>query len=485
MASHLNLLTSNIAFFGGIAVLGRSLNIIGLPLLAWIIADPAVLGRFDLLITIASLGSALANFGVNEATYKLYFDKDEVVYRQQVLTAMVTVGVVATFIVSFLVFMGTWTAQDYLGITDGGTLFPFAVILFMIGFRLRLLFEVPLMVENRKRIIGAIALLEIIIFYMGAVLFCGLFENDNLSLPATRLFSIFLTVSLLYYYSLHAWFRCWFPQGIAKRLLILGLPLSFSSVFYWGLSLSDRVIISAYLGTTALGIYAVCAKFAAISELIRMGVNQGMTYFIYSTAKDPGHARRMYLITSFLLMLSVFIFGIGQFIAPLIVKVLLPVEYISAAAIIPYLMVGPLLLTTFQILGAELILAEKLSWITFAQIAGIIMAISISMITVSYLGLIGPALGTLLGYATMLIVTLFIVKRNGRQPFSNQLFYWILPLGCMIIFSFFPNPATYIATITLVIMIPAAWGYWNRSLCARVAQTVFEITSNIIKGSKQ
>lgn len=473
MSSHLNLLTRNIAFFGGISVLGRILNVVGLPLLTWIIADPSVLGRFDLLITIGSLGAAFANLGVNEAAHKVYFDNSDSKFRQEVLTAMVTVGLLATAIIAFLSIVGMWIASDYLkgGVND--VAFPFIVALFIFAFRLRFLFEVPLMVENRKRIVGAVALLEIAVFYISAVFFIKLFTNDYVSLAASRLLSLTFSAILLYFYSLLPWFRWYFPREMVKRLVCLGLPLTFSSVLYWGLSLSDRVVIVTYLGSGALGTYAVCAKFAAISELIRTGVNQGMTFFIFSTSKDEGHERRMYLVTSFFLMISTLLFGMGNLFAPLLVNLFLPTEYNSAAVIIPYLLVGPLLLAAFQIVSSGLILAERPSLITVSQVIGVATTISVSLSVVKILGLRGPALGTLLGYASMFIVALFATRQCGRQTYFKQLCFWTLPLACVIFISLFSNEVIQYLIPLISFGSAGYWAYINRQLCLASTRSVF------------
>lgn len=471
----LKLLASNVVFFGGVAVVSRTLNVVGLPLLAWIIADPGVLGRFDLLVTVGSLGAALANFGVNEAAYKVYFDDTSTESRRKVLNAMVSMGLLATIAIALLAFFGLISARHLHSNTTIDGTFPLLTALFICLFRCRFLFEVPLSMENRKGIIGSVAVVEIVIFYCVAFLFCGKFGNGNVLLPSARMLSLILAAGALYHYSLQLEWEWRMPRNMSKRLLKLGLPLTFSSLLYWGLSLSDRVVISTYLDVGALGIYAVCAKFAAISELIRTGVNQGMAYFIYSTAKEAGHERRMFLVTSFFFISATVIFGMGDVLGPVLVNLFLPAAYARAAPVIPYLAVGPLLLAAFQIIIAELVLAEKTIWITVAQVAGCIAALSISVLAITRIGLRGPAIGTLLGYSTMCIVALYSTNRIGRQPFLRQTVAWGLPLFAVFLLSFMPGSTgkiviSLISAATLII-----WCYWHRKICVAGTKVVINM----------
>lgn len=472
MSANLKLLTSNVIFFGSVAVVARALNVVGLPILAWLIDDTGTLGRFDLLISLGALGAAIANFGINEAAQKLYFEDSGVETRRSVLSHMVTVGLVATAAVLLLLLLAYFVFRDYLLTFRVDAAFAAMILLFILFFRLRFLYEVPLVVENRRRVIGGVALFEILLFLLAAIFLLRVINEKFVALCAARLLALSISIILLYRRGLGEWFRLSLNGSTTRRLLRIGFPLTFSSVFYWGLSLADRVVIATFLGSGALGAYSVCAKFAAVSELIRSGVSQGMSYFFYSTSSEGGHGRRMYLVVSFILVASTVIFAIGQLVAAPLVGVLLPGDYAGAAIIIPYLLLGPLLLTAFQIVASELVLIERTALITKAQLVGVVVTLGSAIPLVKLLGLIGPAIAAVFGYLTMFFVGVYFVSACGRQSRARELALWAAQLGGLSVASSLGGPSESFLVVWVAVTMMAIWCYVNREFCSSAYRLV-------------
>jgi len=342
LSVRLDLLIKSLFVFGGAAVLSRAINVVGLPVLAWIISDASVLGRFDLLIVVGALGASLANLGMNEAAHKIYFDYSGSTEKRVVISTLLGVGGGLAIVFSILIGVTVWVAQRQALFPGTSSAFPLWAALFALAFRFRFLTQTALVLENRRLVITGVALGEIVFFYVFTIGVLWSFDHADLVLQSIRLISITLAALVLFEIGFRKWYRGAIDSEVGRQLIRLGYPLCLSSVFYWALAFSDRVIVGGFLGTAALGTYAVCAKFSAIAELFRVAINQGMAYFIYSTAGDAGHDKRMYLISSFVVVLAGFLFGLSIWIAPAAVAFLLPPQYSQASIIIPYLITGPL-----------------------------------------------------------------------------------------------------------------------------------------------
>lgn len=468
MSAPLDLLIKNLFVFGGAAVLSRAINVVGLPVLAWIVADAGVLGRFDLLIVVGSLGASLANLGMNEAAHKIYFDYSSTTEKRAVMSTLLGLGGGLTIFFSILIGVSVWVAQWHELFTGTSYAFPIWAALFVLAFRFRFLIQTALVLENKRITITGVALGEIAFFYIFAIGLIWIAESEDAVLQSVRLVSVVLASLVLFQRGFYKWYRGTINYEVGRRLLKLGFPLCLSSVFYWALAFSDRVIVGGFLGATALGTYAVCAKFSAIAELFRVAINQGMAYFIYSTASEAGHDRRMYLISSTVVVLAVFLFGLSSWLASTAVAFLLPAQYSQASIIIPYLITGPLLLTAFQIVGAELVLSEKTVWITVTQVSGVLVAIIISLMTVNILGIKGPAIGGFLGYLTMLVSVLATVRVIGRQKYAVRLIYWLLPLVLCFLSTISNNEIVNVAGIAIALAMPVCWIVVHRRECMRL-----------------
>ena len=202
-----------------------------------------------------------------------------------------------------------------------------------------------------------------------------------------------------------------FDFGILKQLSQIAIPIVPIFLIYWIFSAADRLIISAVLGTTALGVYAVGAKVAQISQLMYTAFAGGWQYFAFSTMKDRDQVEMLTLIFE-ILEGAVFVFSI---LVLSIIKwpyqLLFEEMYWKGIEIVPFLFVSPFLLMLFQIAANQFLVIKKTYYSTICLIIGVTCNVILNFILIKPLGEIGVSIASLVGYTVSLIVALIILNK--------------------------------------------------------------------------
>lgn len=408
--ARIKLLVENMLVYGLSGVIGNIIPFIMLPIITKIMPDASYMGIYDVSASITSLLTTFSIFGMYDAMFRLFFEKEDMEYKKSVCsTALVSVCIISLCISLIVFLFSDQLSYIFMGDTRFKTVLWIVSIGIIIG-AINTIVGAPTRMENKRFLMLAVNIMAPILSYAVAywILKLGYFEYG---MQVGNVLSVF---SMLFIFLLinKKWFTIQkFDFGILKQLSQIAIPIVPIFLIYWIFSAADRLIISAVLGTTALGVYAVGAKVAQISQLMYTAFAGGWQYFAFSTMKDRDQVEMLTLIFE-ILEGAVFVFSI---LVLSIIKwpyqLLFEEMYWKGIEIVPFLFVSPFLLMLFQIAANQFLVIKKTYYSTICLIIGVTCNVILNFILIKPLGEIGVSIASLVGYTVSLIVALIILNK--------------------------------------------------------------------------
>jgi len=197
-----------------------------------------------------------------------------------------------------------------------------------------------------------------------------------------------------------------------RQLIKYGSPMIFHKIGLRTSNYGDRFFIQAFVGSAALGLYAIAAKIAGAISIV-IGVFQlGWQPFIirYADKEDGAHhitfVGRAYVLVIFFVAVLVSLFGARfvNFFAQ-------GKNYAGVEKIIPVLSLGLVLYTCYLVSSFGMMLREKTYYLPIATLSAASVNVILNLILMPIFGLVGAAWATVGGYSIMFIVARYFSIR--------------------------------------------------------------------------
>jgi O-antigen/teichoic acid export membrane protein len=253
-----------------------------------------------------------------------------------------------------------------------------------------------------------------------------------------------------------------------KSYLKWGIPLTPNSALLWIMQVSDRYMVSYFLGVAAAGTYSATyaiGQYASFA-LAPLGI---VLYPTLSKTYDEGHhnetANYLKYSLKYLMMVAIpSAFGLAILAKPLL-EILTTPEFVSGSTVVPWVAAGTVLNCFYQI-GIYIIhLVGKTSITVRLLGTSAVLNVILNLILIPRLGIVGAAVATLVAYAVLGMLTLTVTRRYLRfdlsLPFIGKsilssgvmtICIWLInPQSiAMVIGSIFAGAAIYFGTLLLV-----------------------------------
>jgi O-antigen/teichoic acid export membrane protein len=209
-----------------------------------------------------------------------------------------------------------------------------------------------------------------------------------------------------------------------KSYLKWGIPLTPNSAMLWIMSVSDRYMVSYFLGVSSAGVYSAAYAIGnyASFALMSLGI---VLYPTISKAYDEGKrdetAKYLKYSVKYLMMIAIpSAFGLSILAKPLL-QILTTSEFVPGYVIIPYVSSGAVLFCFYQTCVYIIHLVGK-THIT-VRLLGTAAALNIglNLILIPRMGIVGAAIATLIAYGVLGILTLMVSRRYLK--FDLSLFF--------------------------------------------------------------
>lgn len=221
-----------------------------------------------------------------------------------------------------------------------------------------------------------------------------------------------------------------FDTSLAKRMVSYSIVLVPNTFLWWIINSSDRVFVTAMIGVSANGIYAVSYKIPTAVSVIASIFNQAWSYSAIheneSSDRDQ-YASKMY---SLLLTASI-LTGIGLLLVmkPLM-KALVEDSYFDAWQYTSPLIIGNVFMTTGTYLSSWYTVNKDSKGFVFSAACGALVNVTFNLVLIPLYGVMGSAVATLVSMFAVFLYRAIDVRKyitiqliNRRQALAYILLF--------------------------------------------------------------
>ena len=202
-----------------------------------------------------------------------------------------------------------------------------------------------------------------------------------------------------------SWKRLW-------DLTKFGIPLIPASLSMTTLRLADRYIISAITGFDQVAIYDIGYKVGTMILFLIIPFRTAWIPFAFSIADKP-EASRTYrdVLTYITAGCSILILFVIAFRAE-IVSIIAPVSYANASIIVGWVAASQLFLAAYHVFSIGAMISNKPVELAWAALSAAGLNLLLNFLLIPYIGILGAAIATLVGYTGLAMITYLIGKRS-------------------------------------------------------------------------
>lgn len=236
------------------------------------------------------------------------------------------------------------------------------------------------------------------------------------------------------------------------KLLKYSLPLVPNGLIWWIINVSDRTIISIFLGTGANGIYAVSNKFSSILMQIFNIFNLSWTESASLHINDEDKNEFFSGVFNKTLKYSLVVCLLIIVALPFLFNILISQSYSEAYIYIPILLVGMIFNIIVSFLGSIYVAKKLTKEVAKTSFGAGVLNILINVFLVKYIGIFAAAISTVLAFLIMSIFRIVDVQKYVKLKINFKEFSIVLLLFLISLLLYYFNN-TLISTIYLVLVI--------------------------------
>lgn len=253
--------------------------------------------------------------------------------------------------------------------------------------------------------------------------------------------------------------KCWryirisnFDKSYSRSLLSYSMPLVPSNLAWWVINVSDRTIISIFMGMTANGMYAISARLSSIltmlyaiydmswTESVSLHINSEDRHQFFSSSMDQ--ALRFFSSVGALL-----VGGIAMAFPYIVGK-----AYNEAYYYIPILVLGALFGGIVSQYSALYIATKETKKVASSSIGAALINLVITLFGIHFIGIYAAAFATVISFLAMAIYRHYDTKKYVTITYKKSTFISLCIAYLLIAILYYQNTvACSIATLFIAI----------------------------------
>jgi O-antigen/teichoic acid export membrane protein len=216
----------------------------------------------------------------------------------------------------------------------------------------------------------------------------------------------------------------WTSEINLKQLwsaLAFGLPLVPHGFSHWGLAVSDRAVLGAFVSTSQIGAYYVAFQASLPISLVAIALSQA-TQPLYAEAISSSEQRSTIgRISTFQVLAIVLTTAAVALLGPPAVAVLLPASYLDAAGLIPWLAVGACLFGLYLLpMNAVAMMSGRTGRVWVITGIAAIANVALNLALVPHVGPLAAAIDTIIGYGVLLGGVYLYMRQVCHPPIPYE-----------------------------------------------------------------
>lgn len=256
-------------------------------------------------------------------------------------------------------------------------------------------------------------------------------KKNNYNLADIRLISgniILIIWGIIFY--IHIFFkgRIGFSKKYWKFVLNINTPLLIHSMAKNVLDISDRTMISYFIGKSSVGIYGVLYSVSTLALIVWSAINASLIPYMFknitlgNTDKISKFVEKMLIIYS---IVCIFL----TLIAPEILKILATSEYFEGIYMMPPIAAGIFFTSLYNIYSNLLLYYKKTKYIMASTLIAALVNLILNYIFINIIGYQAAAYTTLVSYIILAFMQfIFLKKINKSKHIFNNIKIWIIAI---------------------------------------------------------
>lgn len=295
--------------------------------------------------------------------------------------------------------------------------------------------------------------------FLNYLLIVKLHYNASGILYATAIANFFCLIYLIFKLRVFKYVNIKnFDNRLLKEMLMFSLPLVPDGLSWWFVNLSDRIMVSAFLGVSSNGIYAISGKLSnilsSLYQIFNMSWQESASLHIDSDDSSVFFTKVLnqsykffYSICHFLMVSIPFVFYwfVGE-------------KFNEAYIYIPPLLLGNLFNALANIIGVVYIAKKETTMVSKTTISAAIVNIVINLLFLKRFGLYIATVSTLLSYILLTFYRYVDVKKYIKMEleptfFIKSLFFFVCSSVIYFINTFHSSVLNFILSVAYLIWI--------------------------------
>ena len=476
-AASIRSLVKDSVIYGVSGVIGRSMGLLLLPVLTYLLT-PTELLHYRNSYALIGLLQLVLMFGMGNSLVRYLIDADD---ESRVFSShfwpLITVSTIGS---ALLFFMAPRLASVYFAETLPGDILLIRLSAAIIWLEtVNILPYSLLRAKQRPWTYSGMLMLSVAI-YGSLVLFLMGFRHVGMTgvLIANTVGSA--VVAILFIPMTLRYLRPVFDSSLFRIYFAFGFPMIFSSLGKTLLDWADRVILDHMKGGEVAGIYTAGYQLGAIANLAVSSFTLAWKPYLVRAAKEPGAERTFARIMTLTVAMLALLFLAVSLLADDLVAFeffgyhLIESRYWSGLQVIPVVLASYVFYGVYINLTVGCDLAGRTHY--YAWTTGIAAAFNISLcfLLIPSMGMMGAAWATLAAYALLAGLLYFLTRKF--YPVTYQWGRMALALAVAV--------ALYLGCMRLEVLVGGSWGRIALELAAIALFAVLLLFSGTINIKK-
>ncbi|WP_294560825.1 oligosaccharide flippase family protein [uncultured Traorella sp.] len=391
-------------------------------------------GTYDLILSYISLLVPIVTLSSGEAIFRYLLDEEDDLSKKTIFSSTFFIdfiGIIITLIACFILYI---IFPDNVVVISSVGLYLITEILFNLcmmslrGFKQLNTYTLSNIVFVIAMSVSVIIFVYILQYGLAGIFLsyaCGDIISIILMALKAKLFSYFAIKSI--------------SKTCVKSLLRYSLPMIPNSVSWWIVGVSDRSIISFFLGTSANAVYAVSNKVPNLAQTLfnvfHYSWQQNATESMNDDDRDLYYSKIMNNMVHIVVSICLVMIGINYWFFDF----LFSEEYFNGYYQVPILVTAIIFSMLSQFIGGIYVARKESDKNGKTTVIAAVTNIVVHIALVHQIGLYAASISTAVAYITLFIIRFIDIRQHYKLKFNKDTLVYSLVYLYFFITSYLNN----------------------------------------------
>jgi O-antigen/teichoic acid export membrane protein len=312
--------------------------------------------------------------------------------------------------------------------------------------------------NEQVKFFASVGIVSSVVILIGNVLFLIIFHLGVIGYLMSLIIADVVSMLLLFSIGgIHKYLSVFHVNlRLLKEMLVYSTPLIPNALMWWVMGVSDRYIITFFIGVGANGLYAVANKIPSILNM----VNSIFIQAWQMSAIEEAHSQSKSQFYSNVFNILVTVMFVGTSLLLLLLKLIMQLvispDFYDAWKFVPFLLLGVVFSSFSGFLGTNYIAAKNTVGVFRTSIIGAVVNVAVNFALIPIIGTNGASISTMLSFFVIWIIRVAETKSFVKIHFEiknligNLL---MISLQIFIIYSGLPMEMLWLAVLFFVIVL--------------------------------